>query len=190
MVAHASSNEEEQSEIKLNVQSKSLVKDTSYALKIYNVKDSYKVTYKTSSSSIATVDENGLITAVNFGTTSITITVKDGFKTIASLQCDVTVGPPAISIKLTRSEVTLSIGHKTSLTAILKPNNTVEEAKYSSNDPEIATVSPGGRITAKKVGVTYIFASIDNGKFDMCKVTVVEKDLDENTNTDDSIDTE
>jgi len=190
MIVKASSNQEEQSEIKLNVQSKSLVKDTSYALKIYNSKDSHKVTYKTSSSSIASVDENGLITAIDFGTTSITVTVKDGFKTIASLQCDVTVGPPAFNITLTKNEVTLSVERKTSLTAILKPNNTVEEAKFSSNDSSIASVSPGGRITAKKVGVTYIFATIDNGKFDMCKVTVLEKDLNDNTNTEESSDSE
>ena len=63
------------------------------------------------------------------------------------------------------------------MTAILKPNNTVEEAKFSSNDTSIATVSVGGRITAKSAGVTYVFASIDNGKYDVCKVTVTEEDL-------------
>lgn len=188
MVAHASSVGEEQNELKLNVQSKSLVKDNSYSLKIYNIQNSYKTTFKSSSNSIASVDENGVITAVDFGTAIITVTVKDGFKTISTLQCDVLVGPPAISVKLTKSEITLSVKRKTSLTAILKPNNTVEEAKYSSNDPDIATVSIGGRITARSVGVTYIFASINNGKYDMCKVTVVEADQTDDTDTVESSD--
>lgn len=176
LIANAASVEDTQSDIKLNVKSKSLVKDTTFTLKIYNLNDSHKVTYKTASSQIATVDDKGVITAVDFGTTLITVTVKDGFKTIATLECEVTVGPPALSIKLTKSEITLSVGRKTTLSAILKPNNTVEEAKYSSNDSNIASVSIGGRVTAKSVGVTYIFAYIDNGKYDVCKVTVVESD--------------
>ncbi len=176
IVAKASTVDESQSEIKLNVKSKALVKDTTFTLKIYNLSDKYKVSYKTDSSQVATVDEKGVITAVDFGTTLITVTVKDGFKTIATLECEVTVGPPALSIKLTKSEITLSVGRKTTLSAILKPNNTVEEAKYSSNDSNIASVSIGGRVTAKSVGVTYIFAYIDNGKYDVCKVTVVESD--------------
>lgn len=171
----------EQSPIKLNVSSKSLVKDTTYDLKIYNLLDCHKVSYKTDTASVATVNDKGTITAVDYGTAIITVTVKDGFKTIASLECNVTVGPPAISIILTKTDVNLSIGEKTTLTAILKPNNTVEEAKFSSNNPTIAGVSIGGRITAKTAGVTYVFASIGNGKYDMCKVTVIEKDT--NTST-------
>ncbi|MGB8454919.1 MAG: Ig-like domain-containing protein [Anaerocolumna sp.] len=180
-IAKASTVEDEQNSIKLNVSSKSLVKDTTYDLKIYNILDSHKVSYKSDSTSIATVDDKGTITAVDFGTAIITVTVKDGLKTIATLDCEVTVGPPAISIILTKTDVTLAVGDKTSLTAILKPNNTVEEAKFSSNDATIASVSIGGRIRAKSVGVTYVFASISNGKYDMCKVTVVEKA--DNTNT-------
>jgi uncharacterized protein YjdB len=176
MVAMASSIDGEQSEIKLNVKSKSLVKDTTYALKVYNVSDTGKVTYKTDSSSIATVDDNGVITAVDFGTTKITVSVKEGLKTISTLECEVTVGHPAVSIQLTKSEITLTVGSKTTLTAILNPSNTVEEAMFSSNDSSIASVSIGGRITAKEVGVTYIFASIGNGKVAKCKVTVIAEE--------------
>ncbi len=181
IIAEASSVENEQNSIKLNVDSKSIVKDNTYDLKIYNILDSHKVTYKTDTASVATVDDKGTITAVDYGTAIITVTVKDGLKSIASLECKVTVGPPAISIILTKTDITLTVGDRTSLTAILKPNNTVEEAKFSSNDPTIASVSIGGRITAKSAGVTYVFASIGNGKYDMCKVTVVEKD--NNTDT-------
>lgn len=181
LVAKASTVEDNQNAIKLNVSNKSLVKDSTYGLKIYNILDSHKVSYKSDSTSIATVDDTGTITAVDFGTAIITVTVKDGLKTIATLECNVTVGPPAISVILTKTDVTLTVGDKTSLTAILKPNNTVEEAKFSSNDSSIASVSIGGRISAKAVGVTYVFASIGNGKYDMCKVTVVEKDA--NTST-------
>lgn len=174
-VASASTVEDDQSSIKLNVKSKSLVKDATFNLKLYNITESQKVSYKSGDASIATVDDSGLITAVNYGTTVITVTVKEGSKTAASLECEVTVGPPALSIKLTKAEITLVIGDKTSLTAILKPNNTVEEARFWSNDSSVASVSVGGRVSARSAGVTYIFAAIGNGKYDYCKVTVLEK---------------
>jgi uncharacterized protein YjdB len=179
IVAKASDTQQEQSDIKLNVKRVSIIKDRTYALKVYNITDNHKVTFKSSSDSIAKVSEDGTITGADFGDATITVTVKDGFKTIAALDCEVTVGPPALSVKLTKSEITLSVGRNTTLIAILKPNNTVEEAKFSSNDPSIATVSVGGRITAKSVGETYVFASIDNGKYDLCKVTITEEDLGE-----------
>ncbi len=183
MVARAGVLEETQPDIKLNVKTKSLVKDSTYTLKIYNMNENHKATYKTNATSIATVDEKGVITAVDFGTAIITVTIKDGLKTISTLECEVTVGPPALSVKLTKSEITLTVGRKTTLTAILKPINTVEEAKFSSNDFSIASVSVGGRVTAKAVGVTYIFASIENGKYDLCKVTVVEENSQADLNT-------
>lgn len=173
--AKASTVEEGQNDIKLNVKSKALVKDTSFTLKTYNVTDDQKVSYKSDSTSIAAVDDAGLINAADFGTAVITVTVKDGLKTVATLDCEITVGPPALSVKLTKSEITLVVGDRITLSAILKPNNTVEEAKFSSNDSTIASVSIGGRVTARTVGATYIFASIGNGKYDMCKVTVVDK---------------
>lgn len=183
LVASASEYSETQPDIKLNVKSKSLVKDSKYHLKIYNLSDNHKATFKSDSSSIVSVDDKGEITAVDFGTTTITVTVKEGTKTVATLTCDVTVGPAAMTVKLTKSEITLTVGRKTTLTAIVKPANTVEEARFSSNDSTIASVSAGGRITARSVGVTYIFASIENGKYDLCKVTVVEEHPDASQNS-------
>ncbi len=184
IVAKASDTQTEQSDIKLNVKKVSIIKERTYALKVYNITDNHKVTFKSSSDSIAKVDGDGVITGVDFGDATITVTVKDGFRTVTTLECEVTVGPPALSVKLTKSEITLTVGRNTTLTVILKPNNTVEEAKFSSNDTSIATVSVGGRITAKSAGVTYIFASIDNGKYDMCKVTVTEEEASEQTSQD------
>lgn len=174
--AGATTVEQEHTDIKLNVKSKSLVKDTTFTLKVYNVTEKQRISYKSSSTSIATVDDSGVITAVDFGTATITVTVKEGLKVIAVRECDITVGPAAISVKLTKSELTLEVGEKATLTAILKPNNTVEEAKFISNDDSIASVSLGGKVTARSKGVAYIFAYIGDGKYDICKVTVVQKE--------------
>ena len=169
--------EEEESvpDPKLNVQAKSMVKDSTFTLRVYNLTENQKVSYKSDDTEIASVSKKGVITAKGIGSATITVTVKDssaGSSTI--LTCDVTVGPPAISIKLTLTELTLELDKKTSLKARLKPNTTAEIAAYDSLDPETATVSATGKVTAKAVGTTTIYAEIANGKFDKCVITVVE----------------
>ena len=72
------------------------------------------------------------------------------------------------------SEVTLEVGKRKTLQAILKPNTTAETGMFTSYDPEIVTVSTSGKILAKKVGKTIIVSSIANGKYDICIVNVVE----------------
>lgn len=169
----ANTTNDKQLEIKLNVKSKSIVKEKSYNLRVYNVLENHKISYKSSDSAIASVDEHGVVTGVDYGSAAITVTVKEGSKTVATLTCDITVGPPAISVKLTKTDLFMVVNKKTTLKTILQPYNTVEEIKFISNDSSIVTVSPGGRITANAEGTTHIFAMIDNGKYDTCKVTVL-----------------
>lgn len=176
-VSTSSTTEEKQPEVKLNVKKKSLVTDTSYTLALYNLSDSYKVSFKSSDSDIASVDKNGVVTALKVGDATITVTVRDGLKTVQTLTCDITVGVPAVSIKFSKTSITLVVGKSSLLESIISPNNTVEEAKFSSMDPSIATVSSSGRITAKSVGSTHIFGTLANGQFARISVTVVEEDV-------------
>lgn len=164
---------EENQEVKLNVKKNSMVKDTTYTLILYNLTETQKVSFKSSDSEIASVDKDGVVTALKVGEATITVTVKEGFRTVSTLTCDITVGPPAISVKLKKSEINLVVDKSTLLEVILKPNNTLEDPKYSSKDIAIATVSSNGRITAKSVGTTYVFCSISNGLYEKVLVNVV-----------------
>ena len=94
-----------------------------------------------------------------------------------TLTCTIVVGPPAISVRITKSEITLEKGKRALLRTIVSPYNTVESAKFTVLDPSIATISTGGQITAKSVGETYAFALINNGKLDFCKIIVTEADI-------------
>ena len=177
-VNSTNSTEDKEPEIKLNVKQKTLVKDTSYSLVLYNLSDSYKVNFKSSDNDIASVDKTGVVTAVQTGEATITVTIKDGLKTVESLTCDITVGMPAVSIKFNcKSNITLVVGKSSLLETILTPNNTVEEPKFSSMDPSIATVSSSGRITAKSVGTTYVFGTLGNGQFARISVSVIEEEV-------------
>lgn len=170
---------EKNNEYRLNLKTITLVNGKSFTLKVYNLEEDAKVTFKSANPEIASVDENGTFTAHKVGTTTITATIKRGTNT-TSLNCEVTIGPPAFSVKMTRSMVILGLDQSDLLEVIMKPSNTAELAKFSSFDPSIASVSSGGRITAKKLGMTYVFAEIDatnqdgSRKFASCKVIVAK----------------
>ena len=163
-------------ELKLNVKTKTLVTEKTYSLKVYNLADNQTVTFKSDHPEFASVDNTGLVSANAVGTAIITATVKDDSKTVAQLECVITVGPPAISVKLTQPTIILMNGRKALLKTILQPLNTVENVKFSSLDSLIASVSSAGRITARSIGTTYLVAAIDNGKYDTCQVIIVDEE--------------
>ncbi len=162
---------------RLNLKSNTLVKGKSFTLKVYNLSPNTKISFKSDDPEIASVNDEGMVTANKVGNTIITVTIKDGINP-PSLPCEITVGPPALSIKLTRSRIILGLDSTDMLKVILKPSNTAEDARFSSFDQSIVYVSTGGRITAKKSGLTYLFAEIDalnldgTRKFAVCSVIV------------------
>jgi len=162
-------------ELKLNVKTKTLVTEKTYSLKVYNLADNQTVTFKSDHPEFASVDDNGLVSANAVGTAIITATVRTASKIVAQLECEITVGPPAISVKLTRPTIILMNGRKTLLKTILQPLNTVENVKFSSLNNLIASVSSAGRVTARSIGTTYLVAAIDNGKYDTCQVIIVDE---------------
>lgn len=162
-------------EPKLNAIEVSLVTDDTFNLKVFNLTESQKVYFKSDDDSIASVSTLGAISALKVGETTVTAAIKDkSVKEDKVFKCKVYVGPPAISIRLTLSEVTLEVGKRKTLQAILKPNTTAETGMFTSYDPEVATVSASGKILAKKAGKTIIVSSIANGRYDYCIVNVVE----------------
>lgn len=120
--------------------------------------------WKTNKTSVAIVDENGIITAVKHGTALITATV-DGIKKI----CEVTVKPPVI--KLSKTSVTLKPGEKSALKATVSSGNT---PLWISKKKSIATVEQNGVIKAKKAGTAIIIVTEDGAQA-ICTVTVTKK---------------
>lgn len=179
VTAQAASIEKEvKDSYRLNLKSVTLVKGKSFNLKVYNLGVNSKVSFKSDDAEVASVSDDGTITANKVGATIVTVTIKDGIDKTPPLTCDVTVGPAAISVKWTQERAFVGTGNEDILQVIIKPDNTTEGARFSSYDSSIAAVSSGGRITAKKVGMTYLFAEIDatnldgSRKFAVCTVFV------------------
>ncbi|MCH5264483.1 MAG: Ig-like domain-containing protein [Lachnospiraceae bacterium] len=117
--------------------------------------------WKSKRTSVATVDENGLVTARKHGTTTITAKI-DGITRI----CEITVESP--DIRLSADSVTLSKGKSLTLTANVSSGIA---PVWKSNKKSVATVDKNGKVTAKKKGTCTITATEDGAK-ESCRVVV------------------
>ncbi len=129
------------------------------------------VTWKSSDKTVATVDESGLVTAVDNGTADITATTEDGnFKAT----CQVTVEIPELTLSLDKSELTLTqTEEQQKLTATV--SDTEEKVTWLSSDPFVATVTRDGTVTAIANGTATITASAGD-KTVSCTVEVALTD--------------
>ena len=102
--------------VRLNVTEAAIAKDGVFRLRVYNAPKNSKIIYRSSDTSVAYVDNRGYITGISNGECIVTATVVVNGTPSDTLKCSVTIGPAAISIKLTKSEIVLGIGMKKTLT--------------------------------------------------------------------------
>ena len=133
------------------------------------------VSWSSSNSGVATVDNNGKVTAVAAGSAVITVTTTDGGKTAT---CTVTVTNPAVpvqSVSLNKTELSLNVGESVTLTATVLPENADNKAvTWSSSDAAVATVDSNGKVSAVAAGSAVITVKTTDGeKTATCTVTVI-----------------
>ena len=103
------------------------------------------------------------------------VTVK-GYGRIDEKSGNVTVEPGVkigvTSVTLDKTDLTLDVNDKATLTATVNPNDaTNKTVTWKSDKPEIVEVDSNGNVTAKAAGTATITATAD-GKSASCKVTV------------------
>ena len=132
------------------------------------------VTWSSDHEAIATVDQNGTVTARNGGQAIITVTTADGSKTATcTVNVRVHIGVPVQSVGLNKTELALEVGKTGTLEAKVEPSDaTNKNVTWSSSNPEVATVD-NGVVTAVSAGEAIITVTTeDGGKTATCKVTV------------------
>lgn len=147
-------------EIKLSETSVSLENGASKKLKAIS-STGHPVTFKSSKSSIASVDENGVILAKKPGNATITATCDK-----TSVKCQVTVKRP--TVKLSKSSLSLFRNETCRLSVTSTSKST---PKWKTNKKSVATVNEHGTVTAVKNGTATITVTVD-GVSKTCSVTV------------------
>lgn len=132
------------------------------------------VTWSSDHEAIATVDQNGTVTARRGGQATITVTTADGRKTATcTVKVKIQIGEPVQSVGLNKTELALEVGKTGTLEAIVEPSDaTNKNVIWSSSNPEVATVD-NGVVTTVSAGEAIITVTTEDGaKTATCKVTV------------------
>lgn len=139
----------------------SSVTDATLVATVTPVNSTDKVVWDSSNDNVATVDQNGKVTAVGNGTAVITATSGN-----YSARCDVSVTTPLRTITLTSeaSSTTVLKGSTLQLKATYSPDDVfpVPTLTWESDDNTIATVDANGAVTGVKEGTATITAKSGN----------------------------
>ena len=137
-------------------------------------------TWSSSDTTIATVDQNGIVTALKQGTVEIEALSEDGSK-----RSDATIkvipgagGTVAVTnIAISQTSASVVEGNSIILSHEIMPNNASnKKVLWSSSDATVAAVNQNGVVTALKVGAVFItVASEDGGFVGISNVKVVKK---------------
>ena len=132
------------------------------------------VTYTSQDESICTVDSEGVITGVHWGSTTVTVKTDDGGKVFV-LNVEVTAKVP-FAVTLSDHELNLKVGQAHTLVCEVDAPVAVNKAvKYSSDNPGVVTVDANGNLKARGEGTATVTVTTESGeKTDTCVVTVVE----------------
>lgn len=139
--------------------------------------DTSAITYISSNPSVATVNSNGLVTAVSNGSARITAKCTSQNGTEYVKECaNITVQTPLTSVNLNKTSVTL---HKSAeLQLVPATNENVSghvEYTWTSSNESVATVDNTGKVKALGVGSTTITVTATDGTktvTNTCEITV------------------
>ncbi len=143
--------------------------------------------WSSSDNNIATVDsETGVVTGKAVGSTTITARATDGSNKVGSCTVLITTPILATDLQIIPSSKILSVGDTLDLKVEVQPCNTTTSIKWTSNNPEIASVNMlSGEVTANSAGTTQIVATSGENIIKTAtikvdpreKVTLVEDDV-------------
>ncbi|MBR5518486.1 MAG: protein kinase [Clostridia bacterium] len=119
-----------------------------------------KITFESENSDIATVDENGIVTAVSDGKVNIKI---QGDDVVSYVSINITKAKvPVADILGVPTTNTLTVGGGLQINAHVTPDDATEqEITYSSSNNSIATVTADGYVSAIAAGTVTITAYAD-----------------------------
>ncbi len=163
--------------IKLSIDNTTINKGSTNNIKIEIQPEEAKgeVVWESSNENVLTV-ENGIITAIGAGTSTVTARTLDGK---VSDSIEITVYSKVTNISLSKEKLELLVGAKTRIVANVLPEDASNKTViWSVKNPEIASITEEGTVTAKSAGTTEIIAKSSNENI-QAKCTLTVKQINE-----------
>lgn len=134
-----------------------------------------KLTYTSSSTSLATVDTNGKVSLLKAGVVTITAAAVDGSGVKATVT--ITIVTPVKTINIAETNVTKNVGSNYQVVASVLPTDaTNKKLTYTSSNTTVATVDASGKVSLLKTGVVKITvaAADGSGLKATCTITIID----------------
>lgn len=120
------------------------------------------IEWQSTNSNVASVNNSGVVTAKGVGTCTIKAVSTDGSNKFS--YCSVTVTQRVANFEISDKPESIKVGEKSTLSAIVAPSFATNKVlKWSSSNPEIASVSARGVVTALKEGTAKITVVTSDG---------------------------
>ena len=129
------------------------------------------LTWTSSSTKIATVDQNGVVTPIKEGTVTITVKTHNGKYDTVKVKVVDPYKPTGVYLDR-EGTVVLRMGSSLTLKATLQPAGATRNLTWTSSSTKVATVDQNGVVTGIKEGTVTITVKTHNGKKDTVKVKV------------------
>ena len=133
------------------------------------------LTYTSSNKSIATVNNEGVVTAVGNGNCIITATCGDISKTCNISVSGISTTVAVTGVKLDKSTASVNVGETITLVETVEPSNATNQNVVWSSDAENIAKVENGVVTGIAEGTASIGVATEEGRFSAtCNVTVKE----------------
>ncbi len=166
---------------KSKIENKTYFPDMTISLKtvVYPKTASNKILkWKSDNPAVATVNEEGIVTAQTSGTTTITATTTDGTKKKISCKIKVRIPVSKIVLEENKNFLHMKLGEERKLERTILPKEADnKKLSWISTNEEVATVSSNGTVTANKLGTAIIVATAKDGSETVSAITIKVSEL-------------
>ena len=134
---------------------------------------SHAAVWESDNKAVASVTQNGEISAKSPGTATVTATAFNGAKAI----CTVTVKKEPTAVSFEKEEYTATVGDSFTPGVTFSENTVSHELSFQSSDPDVCHINrQTGEITAKASGTVTLTVKTYNRLSATCKVVISEKE--------------
>jgi len=132
------------------------------------------ITWRSSSTKVATVSSSGTVKGIRAGKATITATARLSNGETLTEKATIYVGRAVTGVRLNSATQTLRVGKSFTLRATVAPGNAAnKKVTWASSDEAVVTVSTSGKVRAVAPGKATVTVTTQCGrKVARCRITV------------------